>query len=910
MSIAFTVTFEVYFFNAFNFFIMKIHSKLLSKIFVLFAFVQFNGQSTAFGQLTFSISIGQQSCNNDGSASLVISGGSPPYTCYWSGGGIYGSGTAMNNLPAGCYSIYAYDTLGNSGDTSFVIGVIQIDSLVTTPEHCIASDGTASIYINGGTPTFVYAWDNGVVNTSTAFSNTLTNLVSGIYGITVTDANGCMVTYLNDSLDPYVPSGNISNYVLRTSPITLTMSTTECNCNDGSATAFPANGTPPYTYYWDNISPVQVTQTASGLDAFTYTYLTVTDAVGCKAYDAAEIHPGPNYIESLEQITYTVCPSATGSITIIPSGGTPPYSLLWNTGDTSATISNLAYGTYFCTITDASGCSVVRDKFVDQISPLSISLDIDSATCGNADGRVIASVSGGAPPYTYLWSDGTTNSIAFLEAGWQYISVIDTNNCPALGQPFYVRQPNSCYVILNGTVFHDLNGNCIQDGGDFGLGYPDINVTPFYFNDEFLYTNKWGFYSMRKRPGNIIINQNVPASWSLACPASPSINISALAGQTYVNDYYDHPDSLFDDWSIYHYCFGDTIVHGIERALRIRWRNSGTTILNGNVELHLDPKMVFLHSIPAPSVYDSINHIAYYPLFNQRPRWFDDIILTLLVPSTIPLGDTVQFTSVINPVNTDARQLDNSDTTVFIVAGSFDPNCKTVTPKGTGQQGYISTADSILHYTVYFQNTGTWPAYHVRIVDTLDNNLDANSILPELTSSYYNNYLFSLSGRVATFDFPYIYLPDSTRDEPGSHGFVSFTIRLKHGLHIGDVIPNRAYIYFDFNEAIITNKVVNTIQSLIGVEEIFESDETISIFPNPVHGHFKISYPGGLIETVSVTIYDALGRKVYRRTADGLENSRHFIEFNARNFELPEGIYIAEIQSGQKSFRKKFLYGK
>ena len=56
----------------------------------------------------------------------------------------------------------------------------------------------------------------------------------------------------------------------------------------------------------------------------------------------------------------------------------------------------------------------MRDKFVDQISPLSISLDIDSATCGNADGRVIATVSGGAPPYTYLWSDGTTNSIAFL----------------------------------------------------------------------------------------------------------------------------------------------------------------------------------------------------------------------------------------------------------------------------------------------------------------------------------------------------------------------------------------------------------------------------------------------------------------------------------------------------------------
>ncbi|MEO8085217.1 MAG: SprB repeat-containing protein [Bacteroidota bacterium] len=591
----------------------------------------------ANAQITFSISISQQSCTNDGAASVVISGGTAPYRCYWNGGGISGSGTTMNALPAGCYFLGAYDTLWNYGDTSFVIGVVQIDSIITTPEHCIATDGSASIYFHGGSPSFLYSWDNGVTNTGSGFSDMLTNLVSGIYGVTVTDANGCAVTYANDSLNPYNPNANISNYVQRTSPITTTISTTFCNCNDGSATIIPSNGTPPYSYYWDNIAPVQFTQTATGLEAFTFTIVTVRDSVGCEAYNYAQIDPGPNYIESTALVNYTVCPSASGSILISPSGGTPPYSLLWNTGDTTALISGLAYGNYSCSITDASGCSVVRNKFVDQVSPLSLVVDIDSATCGNADGRVIATVTGGTPPYNYLWSDNSTSTIAFLYSGWQYISVTDANNCPALNEPFYVPQPDSCYSYLTGIVTHDLNGNCVADAGDFGLGYPDVQVNPWVNNDEYFNIDKWGSYYARIRPGNVVVQQDAPASWSLICPANPAVNISASAGQTYINNFYDQPDSLFDDWSISNFCFGDTIVHGIQRHLLIRWRNSGTTVLSGNVELRLDPRMNFLSSSPAPDIYDSLTNIASYSLINERPRWFGDIWINVLVPATVPI---------------------------------------------------------------------------------------------------------------------------------------------------------------------------------------------------------------------------------------------------------------------------------
>ncbi|MEO8085218.1 MAG: T9SS type A sorting domain-containing protein [Bacteroidota bacterium] len=192
-------------------------------------------------------------------------------------------------------------------------------------------------------------------------------------------------------------------------------------------------------------------------------------------------------------------------------------------------------------------------------------------------------------------------------------------------------------------------------------------------------------------------------------------------------------------------------------------------------------------------------------------------------------------------------------------------------------------------------------------MDTLDNNLDPYSILPEQNKEYYSAFNFSLNGQVATFDFPSIYLPDSTRDEPGSHGFISFTVKLKHGLHIGDEIRNKGFIYFDFNEAIITNTVINTIQSLIPVEEIQFSPEALAVFPDPVTDHFQISYADGINMNVMLSLYDALGRKIYQRAATGVERNQHKIELSARSIGIREGIYVAEINNGERVLRKKFV---
>jgi uncharacterized repeat protein (TIGR01451 family) len=862
---------------------------------------------TTNAQLTFSVNITQQACTNDGMATFTVSGGTPPYNCYWYGGTSYGQSTVMNNIPAGGYRLVASDQMGIYSDTVITIGVIEIDSVITRAENCIASDGAITVFIHGGSPAYTYAWDIGINHTSGNLSDSLTGLSTGIYGFTILDNNGCTISYNSDTINPYNPSGTISNYVDRTSPITTSLTVTDCNCNDGSATVVASNGTAPYTYYWSNITPAQFTSTAGNLDAFTYPTVTVTDAAGCTASEYAQIDPGPNYIESSANVTYTVCPQATGSISLIPSGGTPPYSLLWNTGATTSIISGLAYGNYSCTITDAAGCSVVRTKFVDHTSPLSVSLNIDSATCGNADGLVIANVFGGTLPYSYIWSDQTTNPTAMLSAGWQLVSVTDNSNCPARLNQFIVYQPDSCYAYITGTVWHDLNGNCLFDVGDFGLPFPDMQISPWYpGNDNSISVNEFGSYSRRVVPSNYTVTQYVPDSWSLACPASPVINFTAVAGNIYSNDFYDQPDSMFNDMKIQNLCFSDTIVHGIHRELKIRWRNSGTTIVNCDAEIHLDPSMDFMGSVPPPTSYDALNHIAYYQLGWQKPRMYGYINVDVLIPAIVPIGDTVVVMSVINPIPADARPLDNTVINSLIVAGSYDPNCKTVSPKGLGAQGFISTLDSVLNYTIYFQNTGTWPAYTVRIVDTLDANLNAASVLAEGNSPLYNCNV-SVSGQVVTFEFPNIYLPDSTRDEVNSHGFVSFSVKMKPGLHVGDVISNKGYIYFDFNDAIITNPVVNTISSLVAVDEVKTSSNLLTVFPNPVTDRIVLNFPAEGKGNVQILIYDEMGKIIYRKNQGAMRKGYQQIVLSKDDVELADGLYMVEVRLDGKSMTTKFI---
>lgn len=150
--------------------------------------------------------------------------------------------------------------------------------------------------------------------------------------------------------------------------------------------------------------------------------------------------------------------------------------------------------------------------------------------------------------------------------------------------------------------------------------------------------------------------------------------------------------------------------------------------------------------------------------------------------------------------------------------GSYDPNDKTGYPLGTGSENLIGAQDE-LDYLIRFQNTGTDTAFRVVIRDTLSEFLDPGSIRPGVSS---HDYEFTMENNIITFTINPIYLPDSTTNFVESNGFVKFKINQIKGNLPGTKIRNRAGIYFDFNDPIITNTTLHTIRKplRIGVSDL------------------------------------------------------------------------------------------
>ncbi|MCC6463008.1 MAG: hypothetical protein IT260_21240 [Saprospiraceae bacterium] len=220
------------------------------------------------------------------------------------------------------------------------------------------------------------------------------------------------------------------------------------------------------------------------------------------------------------------------------------------------------------------------------------------------------------------------------------------------------------------------------------------------------------------------------------------------------------------------------------------------------------------------------------------------------------------------------------------VSNSFDPNDIQVTPRGDGEDGAILANESELRYMVRFQNTGNDTAFTVSIRDTLPGWLDALSVVPGPSS---HAYTFDLQNNVVKFHFSNINLPDSSSNLEGSQGFVVFTVRMQPNLVPDTRIENRAAIYFDFNQPVLTNTALNTIRNpiLVSVDAAPEqSAPAVRVVPNPASDravfYFDEPAQGQLL------LFDAGGREIGRERIAGEQ-----LELNCR--QLLPGIYFFHI---------------
>lgn len=381
-----------------------------------------NGSITILQPPVMSVSITHTdpSCNggNDGTATASPINGSGPFTFVWNTTPPQITATATN-LSAGTYSVTITDATGCTANGSVTLGQPNalFASVVTTDASCNGSaDGAATVSASGGTAPYTYGWNTTPVQTTA----TALNLTAGTWTVTVTDNVGCT----------FIAQGT----VMEPPPINVAISSVDVSCNgaaDGQATATPSGGSSPYTYVW-NTTPPQVTSTVSGIGGGTYT-VTVTDATGCTGNASVTI----NEPTALSATTSSVPESCTGigngQASVSASGGTPPYTYLWNTipPQTTTTANGLVSGNYSVTVTDDNGCIVTASVSVTALNTLSASATATDASCyGLSDGSIDLQVSGGATPYAFQWSNAMSiEDPAGVPAGNYSVTVTDDDGC-------------------------------------------------------------------------------------------------------------------------------------------------------------------------------------------------------------------------------------------------------------------------------------------------------------------------------------------------------------------------------------------------------------------------------------------------------------------------------------------------
>ena len=290
----------------------------MKKIYALFLFISVS--MAAYSQCSLLYNTTPCSCfgSCDGTATATPSGGTPPFTFSWNTTPSQSTQTATG-LCAGNYNCMVVDALGNTCASTGMGNVTQPFSVGATttgnnPTSCTICNGTASGNASGGTFPYTYAWTTTPVQTA----STATGLCSGVFTVTITDANGCTATATQILTAPGAPNFTIS-----------VVSATQPNCNNGTATATVSNpGT--YIYSWTT-TPTQTTLTATGLSSGVYTVCVTNSANGCSSCQGVTV----NCLTGIEEN------NTNGNISVYPNPSSGNFTITSITEITSIKIYNV-----------------------------------------------------------------------------------------------------------------------------------------------------------------------------------------------------------------------------------------------------------------------------------------------------------------------------------------------------------------------------------------------------------------------------------------------------------------------------------------------------------------------------------------------------------------------------------------
>ncbi|MEP7165684.1 MAG: hypothetical protein ABI741_13375 [Ferruginibacter sp.] len=371
-----------------------------------------------------------------------------------------------------------------------------------------------------------------------------------------------------------------------------------------------------------------------------------------------------------------------------------------------------------------------------------------------------------------------------------------------------------CWVVrlsalnrITGNVFLDANNNNIKDPGELPYTHASVKSTKAGFEQRAIPYD--GSYSNTVDLGTFTTTIALNRPYYTVTPVS---RISTFT--TYKNidtaNFAVHPIPGIIDYAVSLSNIPFNARPGFPVQYNFSYSNRGTTTLtNKDVVFIKDPSLQLINTVPpfTSIVGDSIK----WNISSLTPDASGNIIVNTTV-SPIPIvniNDTLESAIYIDST-ADYYRADNYIQIRQALTGGFDPNDKQEIHGGFITPAELSQGDW-LNYTIRFQNTGNDTAFNIIIRDTLDAKLEWDSI--ELVSSSHP-YLFNIkNNKNATWTFSNIKLVDSIHNETLSHGYISYRIKPKSTLVLGDTIRNGASIYFDFNPAVATNTQLTIVRT-------------------------------------------------------------------------------------------------
>jgi len=439
------------------------------------------------------------------------------------------------------------------------------------------------------------------------------------------------------------------------------------------------------------------------------------------------------------------------------------------------------------------------------------------------------------------------------------------------------------FPTIEGRAFWDKNNNQIYDDSDFPVQNFLVQVTP---NPLSSFSDENGYFRLYVDNGEYEILGLPDSCWEVSTDyANQVVNIEGGISQEVI--YPLNSISNFKSSKV-RINSGRTRC-GFSTLFNLSIENDGCNLVNGKFGLVLSNlvRVVEMQTEPVEIKGDTL--LWTYEELTSGENYRIDIVFE--IAGTDFIGEFIELIGLSYIEDEFGNHnLANTYNYSSEIRCAYDPNDKLVNPNRLNQysENYTLFEES-LEYTIRFQNTGTDTAFNVSIRDTLDKNLEWTTFRPVMASHPYE--AFSQDDGAVEFSFRDILLPDSTTNEPLSHGFVTYKISPKQELPENTKIENTASIYFDFNPPIVTNTIENIMVSVLPTTtstNTIISTKSMQIDPNPFNNFLLIKSVSEFNKQLRISFFDVTGKEIKTEILQSMNEVIKTTNFN-------KGIYFYHV---------------